>query len=208
MPGQAERGLESYRPTEREVREAEPWVFAPPPPSRIAIGLRDIREESWLHGDRSRRQIEAPSGPSAFWEGGTWEAASGWGVDHELPPEPMQVEWGTPPPDLLPEQGPKIVHESLEKSEIHHGQRLRETWQDFFTHREAKNALRQEKESEQSWQARLQREEHARQFKMPGSKGALVFAWTRDEDKHYLVRKHVVRGQVEDVWGEYQDTQR
>ncbi|PBK59527.1 hypothetical protein ARMSODRAFT_983011 [Armillaria solidipes] len=37
-PGQAERGLESYRPTEREVREAEQWAFAPPPPPpRIAI---------------------------------------------------------------------------------------------------------------------------------------------------------------------------
>ncbi len=28
FPGQAERTLESYRPTEREVREAEPWTFA------------------------------------------------------------------------------------------------------------------------------------------------------------------------------------
>ncbi|KAK0430357.1 hypothetical protein EV421DRAFT_1673986, partial [Armillaria borealis] len=88
------------------------------------------------------------------------------------------------------------------------GQCLRETWQDFFACREAKNVLRREKESEQSRQAQLQREEHARQFKMPGSKGALVFAWTQDEDKGYLIRKHVVRGQVEDVWGEYQDTQR
>ncbi|PBK59505.1 hypothetical protein ARMSODRAFT_1027355 [Armillaria solidipes] len=37
-PGQAERGLGSYRPTEREIREAEPWAFAAPLP-RIAIGL-------------------------------------------------------------------------------------------------------------------------------------------------------------------------
>ncbi len=207
FPGQAERSLDSYRPTGREVREAEPWTFAaaPPPPPPIAIGLREVREESWLHGDRSGRPIEAPS---AFQEGGTWEAAPGWGIDADLPPEPMQVEWGAPAPDLPPEQGPKIVHEPVEKSEIPHGQRLRETWQDFFARREAQNALRSEKESEQSRQVRLQREEHARQFKMPGSKGAHVFVWTRDEDKGYLIRKHVVRGQVEDVWGDYQDSQR
>ncbi|KAK0443245.1 hypothetical protein EV421DRAFT_1903744 [Armillaria borealis] len=177
-PGEAERGLESYRPTEREVREAEPWA-----------------------------QIEAPLAPSAFQEGGTWEAAPGWGVNHDLPLELMQVDWA-PLPDSPPEQGPKIVHEPLEKSEIPNGQRLRETWQDFFARCEAKNALRQEKENEQSRQARLQREQQARQFKMPGSKGAHVFVWMLNEDKGYLVRKHVVRGQVEDVWGDYQDTQR
>ncbi|PBK60320.1 hypothetical protein ARMSODRAFT_1026714 [Armillaria solidipes] len=119
----------------------------------------------------------------------------------------MQVEWGAPLPDLLPEQGPKIAHESVKKLEIHHGQHLCKTWQDFFAHHEAKNALRWEKESEQSQQAWLQREEHACQFRMPGSKDALVFAWTWDEDKGYLVRKHVVHSQVEGVWGEYQDTQ-
>ncbi|SJL16685.1 uncharacterized protein ARMOST_20214 [Armillaria ostoyae] len=38
IPGQAERSLESYRPMEREVCEAEQWAFAPPPPPpRIAI---------------------------------------------------------------------------------------------------------------------------------------------------------------------------
>ncbi|KAK0421737.1 hypothetical protein EV421DRAFT_1724383, partial [Armillaria borealis] len=119
----------------------------------------------------------------------------------------MQVNWA-PLPDSLPEQGPKIVHEPLEKSEIPNGQRLRETWQDFFARCEAKNALRREKENEQSRQARLQREQQACQFKMPGSKGAHVFVWTLNEDKGYLVRKHVVRGQVEDIWGDYQDTQR
>ncbi|PBK59504.1 hypothetical protein ARMSODRAFT_1027354 [Armillaria solidipes] len=98
---------------------------------------------------------------------------------------------GAPLPDLPPEQGPKIVHEPLEKSEIPNGQRLRETWQDFFARREAKNVLRREKESEQSRQVRLQREEHARQFKIPGSKGAHVFVWMLNEDKGYLVRKHV-----------------
>ncbi len=143
----------------------------------------------------------------AFQEGGTWEVAPCWGIDHDLPLEPMQVQWAAPPPDLPPEQGPKIAHEPVEKSEIHHGQRLHETWQDFFARHEAKNMLRHEKESEQSWQVRFQREEHTRQFKMPGSKGAHVFVWTRDEEKGYLVRKHVVYGQVEDTWGDYQDTQ-
>ncbi|SJL06842.1 uncharacterized protein ARMOST_10184 [Armillaria ostoyae] len=155
-PGEAERGLESYRPTEREVRKAESWV-----------------------------QIEAPLAPSTFQEGGTWEAALGWGVDHDLPPEPIQVEWA-PLPDLPPEQGPKIVHEPLEKSEIPNGQRLRETWQDFF--------------------ARCMAPKRA--TGMPGSKGAHVFVWTLNEDKGYLIQKHVVHGQVEDVWGDYQDTQR
>ncbi|SJL16780.1 uncharacterized protein ARMOST_20309 [Armillaria ostoyae] len=38
IPGQAERSLESYRPTEREVHKAEQWASAsPPPPLRIAI---------------------------------------------------------------------------------------------------------------------------------------------------------------------------
>ncbi len=115
----------------------------------------------------------------------------------------MQVEWGAPPPDLPPKRGPKIVYEP----EIPHGQRLCETWQDFFARREAKNMVRHEKESEQSRTVWLQREEHACQSRMPGSKGAHVFVWTRDEDKGYLVRKHVVRGQVEDVWGDYQDSQ-
>ncbi|PBK60321.1 hypothetical protein ARMSODRAFT_1026715 [Armillaria solidipes] len=40
ITGQAERSLESYRLTEREVRKAEQWAFAPPPPPpRITIGL-------------------------------------------------------------------------------------------------------------------------------------------------------------------------
>ncbi len=99
----------------------------------------------------------------------------------------MQVEWGAPPPDLPPERGPKIVYEPVDKSEIPHGQRLRETWQDFFARREAKNAVRREKESEQSRTVWLQREEHIRQSRMPGSKGAHVFVWTQDEDKGYLV---------------------
>ncbi len=90
FPGQAERTLESYRPTEREVHKAEPWTFAAvPPPQRITLGLHDVRAESWLHGDHSGRQIEAPS---VFQEGGTWEAAPGWGVNHDLPLQPMQVE--------------------------------------------------------------------------------------------------------------------
>ncbi|KAK0185578.1 hypothetical protein F5146DRAFT_1005557 [Armillaria mellea] len=114
FPGQAERNLDSYRPTGREVCEAEPWTFAAAL-LPIAIELRGVREESWLYGDRSGRPIEAPS---AFQEGGTWEAAPGWGFDADLPPEPMQADWGAPPPDLPPEQGPKIVHEPIEKSEI------------------------------------------------------------------------------------------
>ncbi|KAK0185576.1 hypothetical protein F5146DRAFT_897295, partial [Armillaria mellea] len=88
------------------------------------------------------------------------------------------------------------------------GQHLRETWQDFFVRREAKNALRLEKESKQSRQTWLQKELHARQFKVPGSKGANVFAWTLDLEKGYLIRKYVVHGQVEDVWRDYGDSQR
>ncbi|KAK0472122.1 hypothetical protein EDD18DRAFT_1045731, partial [Armillaria luteobubalina] len=57
-------------------------------------------------------------------------------------------------------------------------------------------------------QARLQREKHALKQTAPGSKGAAVFRWDRDEKKGYLLRKHVFRGQVEDAWMEFRDTQR
>ncbi|KAK0217793.1 hypothetical protein IW262DRAFT_1247888, partial [Armillaria fumosa] len=88
------------------------------------------------------------------------------------------------------------------------GQRLHETWQDFFARREAKNAQTMEKESEESRQARLQREKHALKQTVPGSKGAPVFRWDLDEVKGYLLWKHVFRGHVEDAWMEFRDTQR
>ncbi|KAK0196724.1 hypothetical protein F5146DRAFT_1129523 [Armillaria mellea] len=207
--GEVERGLESYRPTEREVWEAEPWALVtllppPPPPLRIPLGLRDdggsgvglsdwgtghdvalepihVREEPWHHGDHSCRQ----STPPMFQDEGSWPGASGWG--HDVALEPIQVQWTALMDDSVPVQGPKIQHEPIEKGEIPNGQRLRETWQDFFACREAKNALRLEKESEQSRQTQLQKELHAHQFKVPGSKGTHV--------------------QVEDVWWDYGDSQ-
>ncbi|KAK0487053.1 hypothetical protein IW261DRAFT_1414823 [Armillaria novae-zelandiae] len=63
-------------------------------------------------------------------------------------------------------------------------------------------------ESEQACQARLQREEHAKRFRVPGSKGAAVFTWTVDDEKGYRVHRHVHYGEVEDVWMQYRDSQR
>ncbi|KAK0482036.1 hypothetical protein EDD18DRAFT_1433553 [Armillaria luteobubalina] len=65
-----------------------------------------------------------------------------------------------------------------------------------------------ESESEQARQARLQREEHGKKSRMPGSKGAAVFTWRVSDEKGYRVRRNVFRGEVEDVWMEYRDSQR
>ncbi|KAK0482947.1 hypothetical protein EDD18DRAFT_1084574, partial [Armillaria luteobubalina] len=122
----------------------------------------------------------------------------------------MQVEWRAlaPEPLFLPREAPKFVYEPVDKTEKHHRQRLRETWQEFLACRAAKNAQMAEKESDESRQARLQREKHALKQMPPGSKGAAVFRWDHDHEKGYLLCKHVPHGQVEDAWMEFRDTQR
>ncbi|KAK0482319.1 hypothetical protein IW261DRAFT_1562017 [Armillaria novae-zelandiae] len=130
-----------------------------------------------------------------------------WRADDLVQERPCVVWSANPPPLELPVQGPRIQYKPLEKTEKHHSQRLGETWQDFLSRREARSTKTMDTESEPACQVRLQREEHTKRFRVPGSKGAAVFTWTVDDEKGYCVRRHVHRGEVEDVWMQYQDSQ-
>ncbi|KAK0502399.1 hypothetical protein EDD18DRAFT_1346981 [Armillaria luteobubalina] len=189
------------KPKDKEIQEAEQAQVvptAPQPRLRIAVGLRDLPDKSWLHqGKSSRHETPLAPGPSQIQEGGTWGS------------KPMQVEWRPlgPEPLFPPREAPKFVYEPVDKTEKHHRQRLRETWEEFFVHRAAKNVQMVEKELDESHQACLQREKHALKQMPPGSKGAAIFRWEHDHEKGYLLCKHVPCGQVEDAWMEFHDTQ-
>ncbi|KAK0503200.1 hypothetical protein EDD18DRAFT_1136860 [Armillaria luteobubalina] len=200
-------GEKRYEPTERELwdalkRREELPEMVEDDGARLAIGLRRVPLESRFIRSPSPVQNSPP------WGVGAWEADD---FAQEQPPPLGVGAWGAD--NFVQEQaachlGPKIQYEPLEKTEKPHQQRLGETWQDFFSRRKACNTKIMESESEQAHQAHLQREEHGKKSRMPGSKGAAVFTWRVSDEKGYRVHRNVFRGEVEDVWMEYRDSQR
>ncbi|PBK87373.1 hypothetical protein ARMGADRAFT_1085777 [Armillaria gallica] len=145
-----------YTPSDVEVRQALVKKVAPQaatcPHKRIAMGLRALSETSMFH----------PTDPEVT----PWQClGGGWATDEVMQSEPVPGtdtlssnapggSWGADesmkPGEVRPVQGPQILYEPVSKTEKHHGQRLGERWQDFFSRREEQNEVLKQAESEQS----------------------------------------------------------
>ncbi|CAK5276237.1 unnamed protein product [Mycena citricolor] len=86
------------------------------------------------------------------------------------------------------------------------GQKAGESYVDFFARREARNEHKLEAETNQHWQTHLQREQNAKSQSCPGKKGARVFIW--EQRDHFWIRRLVQRGEVEDKWVNFAESQR
>ncbi len=131
----------------------------------------------------------------------------GWGNND--PPQPMQVERTAPAPLLPPHTGPQNCLRNLWEKPTSIMANVCESrgMTSLYAERPKMRSSRRRK-PQRPRQTRLQREEVAAKQKVPGSKGAAVFMWSKDEEKSYLLRWHVYRGQVEDAWMEFKPTQR
>ncbi|KAK0487977.1 hypothetical protein IW261DRAFT_1559022 [Armillaria novae-zelandiae] len=80
-------------------------------------------------------------------------------------------------------------------------QRAGEDWKSFFACRDAENAKRAEKETENAQQERQQRIDHAAKQTVPGRKGARVFYW--DEEDGFLIHRAGGRKNYDWHWGRF-----
>ncbi|KAJ7572868.1 hypothetical protein C8J56DRAFT_745773, partial [Mycena floridula] len=84
------------------------------------------------------------------------------------------------------------------------GQRLGETWQEFFKRREESENRMLQTETDDCRRSRLQRVKNADRYMPPAtsSSAAHTFEWSISA-KPYLTRNYVPRSEVEDTWQHY-----
>ncbi|KAK0464114.1 hypothetical protein IW261DRAFT_1347389 [Armillaria novae-zelandiae] len=99
-----------------------------------------------------------------------------------------------------------MIRRDFPPVEKYSGQRAGEDWKSFFARRDAENAKRAEKETENARQERQQRIDHAAKQTVPGRKGARVFYW--DEEDGFLIRRAGGRKNYDWHWGRFGAKQR
>ncbi|KAJ7587966.1 hypothetical protein C8J56DRAFT_63060 [Mycena floridula] len=147
-------------------------------------------------------------------------------VLEQLEPEPWRRPWTSEEdamgPDSVPDSlpayhmhsesavlpdPPPIQYEPYDRNAPKPGQRLGETWQDFFERKKLEGERKRVGENENGRRAREAREKAAATFCAPGKSGASTFVWEIKEGD-FLVRKYVPRWQVADLWDDFTDAQK
>jgi len=92
----------------------------------------------------------------------------------------------------------------------HSRQKQGEDWKAFFARRAERNKELEAVESPSHQQARLARERHAMNHKIPSSRSTTwVFEWQPQDDYNgFLLRTHITKANVEDIWGNYNKSTR
>ena len=98
--------------------------------------------------------------------------------------------------------------EEIPKPERYSRQKLGETWQEFFARHEVIRTRKIVTESEGERQRRLDRERNAQSHQAPSrnTRGPVVYYWS--QEGQFRIRTRVFRGNVEDIWDHYADSQR
>jgi hypothetical protein len=132
--------------------------------------------------------------------------SSDWGNDDP---------WGNADPavDLSNDPGPEGVSNAQSQLDLscfplpnkHTGQKQGEDWKAFFARRADSNKKQEARETPSQRNARLSRERSAMNHKIPSrSSKTWVFEWQPQDDYNgFLLRTHITKACVEDIWGNY-----
>jgi hypothetical protein len=90
------------------------------------------------------------------------------------------------------------------------GQKHGEDWKAFFACRSAHNKKKEAQETPSARQVRQSRKRSAASHSLPGKSSKVwVFEWQPHDDYNgFLLRTHITKAQIEDVWGDYNNTTR
>ena len=130
-----------------------------------------------------------------------------WGVlpnpnfHPNAPSMPARRELPADPPSAPPTR-------KLPPVEAGSGQKLGETFTEFFARRAVDNERREARETPNAKTSRLQREAHARTGAPPGRKGARVFVWEDTNGDEFYIRRAKNRSIAASMWDEYAPAQR
>lgn len=113
-------------------------------------------------------------------------------------------------PEVSADQTSKLDLSSFPLPNKGSGQKHGEDWKAFFARRLAQNKKKEERETPSARQVRQSRERSAASHSLPGKSSKVwVFEWQPQDDYNgFLLRTHITKAQIEDVWGDYNNTTR
>ncbi|KAG2046348.1 hypothetical protein BDR06DRAFT_977538 [Suillus hirtellus] len=178
------------------------WVYWPP---------NVLPNKTWNRYLPSAENIAAAT--HASW-GGSQGGNNQWGIwpdDNPWGAQSNDALWGAQSQSNDSEQTPVSAVQSQPDLSCfplpnrNSGQRHGEDWEAFFARRAMQNKKKEEKETPSHKQARLSCERSAENHRIPGKSSTIqVFEWQPQDDYNgFMLRTHITKAGVQDVWGDY-----